>query len=131
MKIEEICNSSLKTSIPLKTIINLKNFGSPLFPIEYNIGVDWDKFQSTMSNFDGYFYETSLNQFYMISMDSKFIILVCYDKVLHGYDVFCMDEELYKTFLKIAFAHASLACLYDLKSEVYLLPNEPGYGDQW
>ena len=36
-----------------------------------------------------------------------------------------------KTFLKIAFAHASLACLYDSKSEVYLLPNEKGYEDQW
>ena len=69
MKIEEICNSSLKTSMPLKTIINLKNFGSPLFPIEYNIGVDWDKLQSTLSNFNGHFYETSLNQFYIISLN--------------------------------------------------------------
>jgi hypothetical protein len=131
MKIEEICNSSQKTPIPLKTIINLKQFGIPLFPIEYNIGVDWDKLQSSLSNLEGFFYETNFNHFYMISFNKKNIILVCYDMVQHGCNVFCTDEELYKTYLRTAFENASLTCLYDSKSDEYLLPYDPYYEDQW
>ena len=131
MKIEDICNYPDKNPIPLKQIINLKDWNRPLFPIEYNLGVDWDRLENSLMNFNGYFKETELNKFYMISINGKFIILVCFDKVQHEYRTFCLNQELYKTFIKIVFSYATLPCIYNFETSEYLLPDEEGYKEQW
>lgn len=131
MRIEEICNHPDRKRVPLEKVINLKDWGRPLFPIEYNLGVDWDRLELSLINFHGYFYETSLNNFHMISINGKSIILVCFDKVQQAYKVFCLNEDLYKTFIKIVFAYAKLHCIYDFKNTDYLLPDEEGYKEQF
>ena len=80
-------------------------------------------------NIEAYKVTTELNEFHMIFMDKKPLILVNYDKVMQMYVQYCVDEKLYDKFTRILISFSDLSyCNYFVDKETdVILPNEDKY----
>ena len=126
MKISEIYNISKKTSFDVEQIFKLKDWGRSIFNLHNNIGVDWNSLK-------GYVIKDKLNDFYVISLNDNFFILVNYDKVEQFYVPYCTDPQTYEMFMKLIMAHSdfsycNFACSAD---QNILLPNEDEYQETY
>jgi hypothetical protein len=76
MKIIDIFNLQRKTSYTVKEVLTKKDWGRSLFPFYNNLNVDWEMFDLYAQNIEAYKVTTELNDFHMIFMDKKPLILV-------------------------------------------------------
>jgi len=129
MKIIDIFNLQRKTSYTVKEVLTKKDWGRSLFPFFNNLNVDWEMFDLYAQNIDAYKVTTELNDFHMIFMDKKPLILVNYDKVMQMYVQYCVDEKLYDIFTKILLSFSDLSyCNYFVDRNIdVILPNEDKY----
>lgn len=129
MKIIDIFNLPRKTSFTVKEVLTKKDWGRSLFPFYNNLNVDWEMFDLYANNIEAYKVTTELNDFHMIFMDKKPLILVNYDKVMQMYVQYCVDEKLYDMFTKILLSFSDLSyCNYFVDKDVdVILPNEDKY----
>jgi len=129
MKIIDIFNLPRKTSFTVKEVLTKKDWGRSLFPFYNNLNVDWDMFDLYAKNIEAYKVATELNEFHMIFMDKKPLILVNYDKVMQMYVQYCVDEKLYDKFTRILISFSDLSyCNYFVDKETdVILPNEDKY----
>jgi hypothetical protein len=129
MKIIDIFNLQRKTSYTVKEVLTKKDWGRSLFPLYNNLNVDWDMFDLYANNIEAYKVTTELNEFHMIFMDKKPLILVNYDKVMQMYIQYCVDEKLYDMFTKILLSFSDLSyCNYFVDKDIdVILPNEDKY----
>jgi hypothetical protein len=126
MKIIDIFNLQRKTSYTVKEVLTKKDWGRSLFPFYNNLNVDWEMFDLYAQNIEAYKVTTELNDFHMIFMDKKPLILVNYDKVMQMYVQYCVDEKLYDIFTKILLSFSDLSyCNYFVDRNIdVILPNE-------
>ena len=80
-----------------------------------------------------YVIKDKLNDFYVISLNDNFFILVNYDKVEQFYVPYCTDPQTYEMFMKLIMAHSdfsycNFACSAD---QNILLPNEDEYQETY
>jgi hypothetical protein len=129
MKIIDIFNLQRKTSYTVKEVLTKKDWGRSLFPFFNNLNVDWEMFDLYVQNIEAYKVTTELNDFHMIFMDKKPLILVNYDKVMQMYVQYCVDEKLYDIFTKILLSFSDLSyCNYFVDRNIdVILPNEDKY----
>jgi hypothetical protein len=129
MKIIDIFNLPRKSSFTVKEVLTKKDWGRSLFPLYNNLNVDWDMFDLYANNIEAYKVTTELNEFHMIFMDKKPLILVNYDKVMQMYIQYCVDEKLYDMFTKILLSFSDLSyCNYFVDKDIdVILPNEDKY----
>jgi len=129
MKIIDIFNLQRKTSFTVKEVLTKKDWGRSLFPFYNNLNVDWEMFDLYAQNIEAYKVTTELNDFHMIFMDKKPLILVNYDKVMQMYVQYCVDEKLYDIFTKILLSFSDLSyCNYFVDRNIdVILPNEDKY----
>ena len=129
MKIIDIFNLQRKTSYTVKEILTKKDWGRSLFPFFNNLNVDWEMFDLYAQNIEAFKVTTELNDFHMIFMDKKPLILVNYDKVMQMYVQYCVDEKLYDIFTKILLSFSDLSyCNYFVDRNIdVILPNEDKY----
>jgi len=129
MKIIDIFNLQRKTSYTVKEVLTKKDWGRSLFPFYNNLNVDWEMFDLYAQNIEAYKVTTELNDFHMIFMDKKPLILVNYDKVMQMYVQYCVDEKLYDIFTKILLSFSDLSyCNYFVDRNIdVILPNEDKY----
>ena len=129
MKIIDIFNLPRKSSFTVKEVLTKKDWGRSLFPLYNNLNVDWDMFDLYANNIEAYKVTTELNDFHMIFMDKKPLILVNYDKVMQMYVQYCVDEKLYDIFTKILLSFSDLSyCNYFVDKDIdVILPNEDKY----
>jgi hypothetical protein len=129
MKIIDIFNLQRKTSYTVKEVLTKKDWGRSLFPFFNNLNVDWEMFDLYAQNIEAYKVTTELNDFHMIFMDKKPLILVNYDKVMQMYVQYCVDEKLYDIFTKILLSFSDLSyCNYFVDGNIdVILPNEDKY----
>jgi len=129
MKIIDIFNLPRKSSFTVKEVLTKKDWGRSLFPLYNNLNVDWDMFDLYANNIEAYKVTTELNDFHMIFMDKKPLILVNYDKVMQMYIQYCVDEKLYDMFTKILLSFSDLSyCNYFVDKDIdVILPNEDKY----
>jgi hypothetical protein len=129
MKIIDIFNLQRKTSYTVKEVLTKKDWGRSLFPFFNNLNVDWEMFDLYAQNIEAYKVTTELNDFHMIFMDKKPLILVNYDKVMQMYVQYCVDEKLYDIFTKILLSFSDLSyCNYFVDRNIdVILPNEDKY----
>ena len=129
MKIIDIFNLPRKTSFSVKEVLTKKDWGRSLFPFYNNLNVDWDMFDLYAKNIEAYKVATELNEFHMIFMDKKPLILVNYDKVMQMYVQYCVDENLHFQFTKLLLSFSDLSyCKYYVKEDTdVLLPDEDKY----
>jgi hypothetical protein len=129
MKIIDIFNLQRKTSYTVKEVLTKKDWGRSLFPFFNNLNVDWEMFDLYAQNIEAYKVTTELNDFHMIFMDKKPLILVNYDKVMQMYVQYCVDEKLYDIFTKILLSFSDLSyCNYFVDKNIdVILPNEDKY----
>jgi len=129
MKIIDIFNLQRKTSYTVKEVLTKKDWGRSLFPFFNNLNVDWEMFDIYAQNIEAYKVTTELNDFHMIFMDKKPLILVNYDKVMQMYVQYCVDEKLYDIFTKILLSFSDLSyCNYFVDRNIdVILPNEDKY----
>ena len=129
MKIIDIFNLQRKTSYTVKEVLTKKDWGRSLFPFYNNLNVDWEMFDLYAQNIEAYKVTTELNDFHMIFMDKKPLILVNYDKVMQMYVQYCVDEKLYDIFTKILLSFSDLSyCNYFVDGNIdVILPNEDKY----
>jgi hypothetical protein len=129
MKIIDIFNLPRKSSFTVKEVLTKKDWGRSLFPLYNNLNVDWDMFDLYANNIEAYKVTTELNEFHMIFMDKKPLILVNYDKVMQMYVQYCVDEKLYDIFTKILLSFSDLSyCNYFVDRNIdVILPNEDKY----
>lgn len=133
MKISEIYNISKKTSFDVEQIFKLKDWGRSIFNLHNNIGVDWNSLKKNVPGLKGYVINDKLNDFYVISLNDNFFILVNYDKVEQFYVPYCTDSQTYEMFMKLIMAHSdfsycNFACSAD---QNILLPNEDEYQETY
>jgi len=129
MKIIDIFNLQRKTSYTVKEVLTKKDWGRSLFPFYNNLNVDWEMFDLYAQNIEAYKVTTELNDFHMIFMDKKPLILVNYDKVMQMYVQYCVDEKLYDIFTKILLSFSDTSyCNYFVDRNIdVILPNEDKY----
>jgi hypothetical protein len=129
MKIIDIFNLQRKTSYTVKEVLTKKDWGRSLFPFYNNLNVDWEMFDLYAQNIEAFKVTTELNDFHMIFMDKKPLILVNYDKVMQMYVQYCVDEKLYDIFTKILLSFSDLSyCNYFVDRNIdVILPNEDKY----
>ena len=129
MKIIEIFNISRKTSFPVKDVLTKKDWGRSLFPLFNNLNIDWELFDLYAKNISAYYVKSELNDFYMIYMNEKPLILVNYDKVMQMYVQYCVDEKLHFQFTKLLLSFSDLSyCKYYVDKDTdVLLPDEDKY----
>ena len=129
MKIIHIFNISRKTSFPVKDVLTKKDWGRSLFPLFNNLNIDWELFVLYAKNISAYYVKSELNDFYMIYMNEKPLILVNHDKVMQMYVQYCVDENLHFQFTKLLLSFSDLSyCKYYVKEDTdVLLPDEDKY----
>jgi len=129
MKIIDIFNLPRKSSFTVKEVLTKKDWGRSLFPFYNNLNVDWEMFDLYAKNIEAYKVQTELNEFHMIFMNEKPLILVNYDKVMQMYVQYCVDEKLYHAFTKILISFSDLSyCNYFVDKDIdVILPNEDKY----
>ena len=129
MKISEIYNISKKTSFDVEQIFKLKDWGRSIFNLHNNIGVDWNSLKKNVPGLKGYVINDKLNDFYVISLNDNFFILVNYDKVMQCFTPYCTNTNLYEAMMKLLIAHSDLSyCYFSTQEDFNLtLPNDDGY----
>ena len=133
MKIIDIFNLQRKTSYTVKEVLTKKDWGRSLFPFFNNLNVDWEMFDLYAQNIEAYKVTTELNDFHMIFMDKKPLILVNYDKVMQYFTPYSTSPSLYQTFMRLLIAHSDLSyCHFSAEKDLnILLPDEDGYDKQF
>jgi len=129
MKIKDIYNLPRQSSYDIEKIFTLKEWGRSIFPAQNNLGVDWEMLKKNVPGLKAFSVETSLNKFYIVSINNQQFILLNYDKVLQIHTSYCTDSSLYETLMKLLIAHSSLSyCFFSAKIEDNVtLPDDDGY----
>jgi GTPase Era involved in 16S rRNA processing len=80
MKIKDIYNLPRQSSYDIEKIFTLKEWGRSIFPAQNNLGVDWEMLKKNVPGLQAFSVDTSLNKFYIVSINNQQFILLNYDK---------------------------------------------------
>ena len=133
MKIIDIYNLPRQSSFDIQQVLTIKDWGRSIFPAQNNLGIDWEMLKRNVPGLQAFTVETSLNKFYIVSLNNQKFLLLNYDKVAQLYTPYCTNTSLYKTMMKLLIAHSDLSyCHFSAEENFNVpMPDDDDYYDQY